>query len=115
MPLPPAVPGMGDDGILSGVGSTRVRWHPCPSLACLSRFAPSMRKGSCGLADPTETMAGTSQGTAGRDARAPMWLTGIASLPDQDSFSSSLKVATADGWIFRRLPRCCAGCGSAVR
>lgn len=40
-----------------------------------------MRKGSCGLADLTETMAGTSQGTAAKDARAPMWLTGIASPP----------------------------------
>ncbi len=40
-----------------------------------------MRKGPSGLADLTETMAGTSQGTAGRGARAPMWLAGIASPP----------------------------------
>jgi len=81
MPLPPDVPGMGNDGKLSGMGSTRVRVHPCPRLACQSRVAPSMRKGSCGLADPTETMAGTSQGTEAKDARAPVWLTGIASPP----------------------------------
>lgn len=72
---------MGDDGKLSGVGPTRACGHPCPSLACQSRVAPSMRKGPSGLADLTETMAGISQGTAGSDARAPMWLTGIASPP----------------------------------